>query len=130
MTSESPELRQLREFTSRVLLAIVWVHVPVAFLIAAMRGLDLLVPTIFAAAMAIVATLCWRSSGNSVSTRMVFAVALMGGVALFTFELNGHPWQSDMHMYFFSVLACLLAHFDYLSNLFCAIAGSCYPSFS
>jgi methyl-accepting chemotaxis protein len=124
MTSESPELRQLREFTSRVLLAIVWLHVPVAFLIAAMRGLDLLAPTAFAASMAIIATLCWRSSGNSVSTRLVFAVALMAGVALFTFELNGHPWQSDMHMYFFSVLACLVAYCDYRPILFGALAVS------
>jgi len=124
MTSESTELRQLREFTSRALLVIVWLHVPVAFLIAAMRGLDLLTPTAFAVSMAVVATLSWRSSGNGVSTRLVFAAALMGGVALFTFELNGHPWQSDMHMYFFSVLACLVAYCDYRPILFGALAVS------
>lgn len=124
MHAESSELRQLREFTSKVLLAVVWLHVAVAILIAALRGTDLLVPTLFAAAMAIVSTACWRIDGNSASTRMVFAVALMGQVALFTFELNGHPWQSDMHMYFFSVLACLVAYCDYRPILFGALAVS------
>lgn len=124
MLAESSELRQLREFTSKVLLAVVWLHVAVAILIAALRGLDLLVPTLFAAAMAIASTACWRFDGNSASTRMVFAVALMGQVALFTFELNGHAWQSDMHMYFFSVLACLVAYCDYRPILFGAIAVS------
>src|SRR5262245_8313914 len=124
MQAESPELRQLREFTSKVLLAIVWLHVPVAILIAATRGADLLPPTAFVAAMALVATVCWRIDGNSVSTRMVFAAALMGDVALFTYQLSGHPWQSDMHMYFFSVLACLVAYCDYRPILFGAVAVS------
>jgi methyl-accepting chemotaxis protein len=124
MLAESSELRQLREFTSRALLAVVWLHVAVAILIAALRGAEILVPTLFAAAMAIVSTACWRIDGNSASTRMVFAVALMGQVALFTFELNGHPWQSDMHMYFFSVLACLVAYCDYRPILFGALAVS------
>ena len=36
----------------------------------------------------------------------------MGQVSVFTFELSGHPWQADMHMYFFSVLACLVTYCD------------------
>ena len=54
-----------------------------------------------------------RRAGNGLSTRLIFAVALMGGVSVFAFQLAGHPWQIDMHMYFFAALACLVAYCDY-----------------
>ena len=59
------------------------------------------------------ATLSWRAAGNGLSTRLIFAVALMGDVSVFAFQLAGHPWQIDMHMYFFAALACLVAYCDY-----------------
>ena len=37
----------------------------------------------------------------------------MGGVSVFAFQLAGHAWQIDMHMYFFAALACLVAYCDY-----------------
>jgi methyl-accepting chemotaxis protein len=52
-------------------------------------------------------------AGNGLSTRLTFAVALMGGVAVLAFELSGHPWQIDVHMYFFAALALLVAYCDY-----------------
>ncbi len=52
-------------------------------------------------------------SGNGLSTRLIFAVALMGGVSVFAYQLAGHAWQIDMHMYFFAALACLVAYCDY-----------------
>jgi signal transduction histidine kinase/ActR/RegA family two-component response regulator len=36
----------------------------------------------------------------------------MSDVALFTFQLSGHAWQADSHMYFFAMLACLVAYCD------------------
>ncbi len=32
---------------------------------------------------------------------------------MFVFQLAGHRWQVDMHMYFFAALACLVAYCDY-----------------
>ena len=64
-------------------------------------------------AMALAATLSWRTAGNGLSTRLIVAVALMGGVSVFAYQLAGHPWQIDMHMYFFAALACLVAYCDY-----------------
>src|SRR5262249_39150341 len=63
--------------------------------------------------MALAATMSWRMSGNGLSTRLIFAVALMGGVSVFTYQLAGHAWQIDLHMYFFAALACLVAYCDY-----------------
>jgi methyl-accepting chemotaxis protein len=37
----------------------------------------------------------------------------MGGVSVFVFQLVGHPWQIDIHMYFFAALAGLVAYCDY-----------------
>jgi methyl-accepting chemotaxis protein len=37
----------------------------------------------------------------------------MGGVSLLVYQMSGHPWQVDMHMYFFAALACLAAYCDY-----------------
>jgi methyl-accepting chemotaxis protein len=113
MIVESHDLKALRETASRALLGLLWLHVPVCLAISLMRGSDWLSPVVLTAAMAGAATLSWRMTGNELSTRLVIAVALMGGVSVFTYQLAGHPWQIDMHMYFFASLASLVAYCDY-----------------
>ena len=113
MTIESDDLAALRETTSKALLGLLWLHVPIALAIGMMRDNGWLAPTALMAAMAIAATASWASSGNGLSTRLTFAIALMGGVSVFAYQLAGHPWQIDMHMYFFAALACLVAYCDY-----------------
>src|SRR4051812_400960 len=113
MTIESDDLAILRETTSKTLLAVLWLHVPIAVTIGLVRGTDWIVPGAFMVAMALAAMVSWRASGNGLSTRLIFAVALMGGVSVFAYQLAGHAWQIDMHMYFFAALACLVAYCDY-----------------
>jgi methyl-accepting chemotaxis protein len=113
MTIESDDLSNLRDTTSKLLLVLLWLHVPLAIMIGMMRGTEWLLPVLLMAAMAIAATASWWVAGNSVSTRLVFAVAVMGEVSLLVFQMSGHPWQIDMHMYFFAALACLVAYCDY-----------------
>jgi methyl-accepting chemotaxis protein len=113
MTIESVELRNLRETTSRTLLAVLWLHFPICLTVSMMRGADWTIPAVITVAMALAATLSWRGAGNELSTRLIFAVALMGDVSVLTFQLAGHAWQIDMHMYFFAALACLVAYCDY-----------------
>ena len=113
MTIESDDLAHLRETASKTLLAVLWLHVPIAVTIAMLRGTDVLVPAAFMVAMALAATVSWRASGNGLSTRLIFAIALMGGVSVFAFQLAGHAWQIDVNMYFFAALACLVAYCDY-----------------
>jgi methyl-accepting chemotaxis protein len=122
MHTESDDLATLRETTSRLLLAVVWLHVPIAAVIGMMRGTDWMAPAAVLIAMALAATLSWRVAGNALSTRLVFAVALMGGVSMFVYQLNGHPWQPDTHMYFFAALACLVGYCDYRPILLGAVA--------
>lgn len=111
MNIGSKDLDALRETASRALIALLWIHVPIAMAVGLARG-SWLMPTVLATAFAAAATLSWRAAGNGLSTSLVVAVALMGGVSVFTWELAGHPWQIDMHMYFFAALACLVAYCD------------------
>ena len=122
MIAENQDLKNLRETTSRALIVVLWLHVPICLSIGLMRGVDWLSPVILMTAMASAATLSWRIAGNELSTRLVFAVALMGDVSVFTYQLAGHPWQIDMHMYFFASLACLVAYCDYRPILAATVA--------
>jgi len=122
MTNETDDLSNLREITSKLLLALLWLHVPLAVAIGMMRGLDWLMPAVLMAAMAISATASWQLSGNGPSTRLVFGVALMGEVSVLVFQMSGSPWQVDTHMYFFACLACLMSYCDYRPILIGAVA--------
>src|SRR5258707_10268399 len=122
MTIQSDDLAALRETTSKALLGLLWLHVPIALAIGLMRDSGWLAATALMAAMALAATLSWHTSGNGLSTRLIFAVALMGSVSVFTFQLAGHAWQVDMDMFFFATLACLLAYCDYRPILAGAVA--------
>src|SRR6266481_2287796 len=113
MLVNAKNLDALREIASKALIAVFWLHVPIASAIAVMRGADWMLPTLLNAALAGAATLSWRAVGSVLSTQLVVAVALMGCISVFTFELAGHPWQVDMHMYFFAALACLVAYCDF-----------------
>jgi len=112
MTIESDDLAALRETTSNILLTVLWLHVPIAVTVGMMRGTEWLAPAALMAAMALAATVSWRVSGSGLSTRLVVAVALMGGVSVLVFQLEGHRWQIDVHMYFFAALALLVAYCD------------------
>jgi methyl-accepting chemotaxis protein len=113
MNTGSTDLDALRETASKALISLLWLHVPIAAAIGMARGADWLMPTILMVAFAAAATLSWRTAGNGLSTSLVVAVALMGGVSVFTFQMSGHAWQIDVHMYFFAALACLVAYCDY-----------------
>jgi methyl-accepting chemotaxis protein len=113
MIAENHELEALRQTTSKVLVAVLWLHVPVSVTIGLALGKPWLTPAAFMASFALAATLSWRLSGNGLSTRLVFAVALMSGVSMFAYQFEGHAWQIDLHMYFFAALACLVAYCDY-----------------
>jgi len=113
MMIESRDLKQLRETTSRALLAVLWLHVPICLAISMARGSEWMLPLLLIAVMATAATVSWRVNGNELSTRLIIAVALMSDVSVFTYQLAGHAWQTDMHMYFFAALACLVSYCDY-----------------
>jgi len=112
MMNESNELKTLRETASRDLLVVLWLHLPLCLAVSLMRGNGWLLPLMLTAIMAGAATASWLTTGNGLSTRLIFAVAIMGNVSVLTFQLADHAWQIDMHMYFFAALAWLVAYCD------------------
>jgi methyl-accepting chemotaxis protein len=113
MTTENRNLDALRETASRTLITLLWLHVPIAMAIGMARGNGWMLPTLITVILAAAATASWSAAGNGLSTRLVVAVTAMGGVSLFAYQLAGHSWQIDIHMYYFAVLACLVAYCDY-----------------
>jgi methyl-accepting chemotaxis protein len=113
MTVESDDLADLRDTTSKLLTAALWLHVPIAVVLGMTRGTDWLMPALLMAAIAIAATASWQLAGNGLSTRLVIGVAVMADVSVLVYQMSGSPWQIDMHMYFFAALACLMAYCDY-----------------
>ena len=113
MNTDCKDLDALRESATRGSMVLLWLHVPVAFGVGMALGADWLLPVILNLSMAAAAMLSWRLAGNGLSTSLVVAVALMGSVSVLTSQFSGHPWQADMHMYFFAALACLVAYCDY-----------------
>jgi methyl-accepting chemotaxis protein len=113
MSFENTDTAALRGTTSKMLLVVLWLHVPIAVAVGMILHADWLTPAAFMAAMALCATVSWSTSGNSPATSMVIGVALMAGVSMLVYQFDGHAWQVDMHMYFFAALACLVAYCDY-----------------
>jgi methyl-accepting chemotaxis protein len=102
----------LRARTARVLAIYIAAHLPVVVL------LDWLVqggPGWTSAIMAVIAAatgaMTWFAQG--VSQRLFLAVAMMLTVACVVAAMSGHPWQIDIHMYFFAALAMLVAFCDW-----------------
>lgn len=117
MAAKSEDMEALRESASKALIALLWLHVLVVAGIAIARGTAVFFPMFLTMLLAGAATLSRIIRGNDACTRMIVAVSLMGGVGVIAYQMAGHPWQIDVHMYFFAALACLVMYCDYRSLL-------------
>jgi methyl-accepting chemotaxis protein len=117
MTTKATDLHALRETASKALITLLWLHVPISAAIGFLRGTEWMTPAAAMAAFACIATWSWMKSGSDLATRLIVAVALMADVSLLVYQMAGHPWQPDIHMYFFAALATLVAYCDYRSIL-------------
>jgi len=116
------ELDSLRRHFARLLLMLLWAHVPVLGLAAWYMGRSIVSAMLAGAVLAGAYHLIWLQRGIAPATRYLSAVALVGEPALLLFLLRGHPWQMDMHMYFFAMLALTIAWFDRTAILVAAAA--------
>lgn len=103
-------LSDIRNTAERALLVILAVHVPVMLLAAWFVSPDQLLATGLIGLIPLVVVLGMRKSApGSAALRITFGAAIMLQVAGFLFVFSGHPWQLDMHMYFFAALGILAA---------------------
>lgn len=129
MRADDNNLDMLRQTAARVLVGILWVHVPAAILIGLLLGTEWLLPAIITCAFAATATVVWLRAHDSLWCHLAVTIGLVADVSVFTSQLSGHAWQIDAHMYFFAVMACLVAFCDFRIILAGAIAVAAHHLF-
>lgn len=98
---------------AKVLVSLAILHVPLLFAIAIATTRDRAISIgglalVFAA---VPLTLTWLHRPVKLIA-LSLAIALVGQVGLLVFLFHGHPWQTEMHFYFFGVLAMLAGFCD------------------
>lgn len=107
------DLEKIRTSTASALLLFLWLHLPLTLAVGVALGGQTLWPALMVGGLAAAATLVWRMDGPGLSTRLTLAVGLIGAVSILVFQFSGHPWQIDLHMYYFAMIAILLAFCDW-----------------
>ncbi|KQK29981.1 hypothetical protein ARD30_16150 [Bosea thiooxidans] len=106
-------LSLVRRRVAQALLTLGLIHVPLLALCFWANGIAGAVPVAIAAVAALGAVLVYRLAGPAIVTQQVIAVVLIGQVSILVFGFAGHPWQPDIHMYYFAVLALLAGFCDW-----------------
>jgi len=106
------ELDKLRTRFARFLVFLLWLHVPLLAITAAIVGRSPVGAALAGALLAGAYHLAWWRNGIAPANRYLSAIALMGEPALLVYLLSGNAWQMDMHMYFFAMLALTIAWCD------------------
>ena len=89
------------------------VHVPVLAAICAVLGRDVIANAIACAALAVI-PIALTYAGRSITTiAFGIAITLVGQTSLLVLAFSGHPWQVEMHFYYFAVLAMLSGFCDW-----------------
>jgi methyl-accepting chemotaxis protein len=104
-------LNQIRQDVSKLMSYYLLAHiiiVPIAGLIIGSAGIWW--ATAGTAILAILNMVAQKLDPNSDMADFVSAAALMLIVAIMVAMFSGHPWQIDMHMYFFAALAILVTY--------------------
>ena len=91
--------------TSKFLLVFCWLHVPLIGIIAWAAEVPVLWPVAMAAGLSLLATVDLHVS--QARGKVTLACALISQPAVMVAIMANHPWQVDMHMYFFALMAVL-----------------------
>ncbi|HVJ52895.1 MAG TPA: methyl-accepting chemotaxis protein [Aliidongia sp.] len=107
------DLAGLRRNAGMGLLILLWAHVALTLGVAILVHADWLWPTLFMSVLAGAATVAYRFDPVGQASRLVTAVAAVGAVSLLVYVMRGQPWQLDIHMYYFAILAVLSVYCDW-----------------
>ena len=106
-------LAPLQRQTTKGLAYALWLHLPIVLGLGLYIGsANLVTSLLLSAGLAGLSTFLVASSPASSATRCFVASSYTMQAAVFVFLCSGHPWQIDMHMYFFAALAISVATFD------------------
>jgi methyl-accepting chemotaxis protein len=106
-------LESFQRNIARILIALTFVHVPVLVAVAWLRGQDLLWTVAIAAGLAALPTILFLRGRPITVVAFALAVTLVGQTSMLVYAMSGHPWQVEMHFYYFGVLAMLSGFCDW-----------------
>ena len=99
--------------SDKIALGWLYLHVPLIWILCQVTGANSIALTGPTLVAAVVATAMLMTSALRLPGRLVVAVALMVQISLAVAALQGNPWQVDMHMYYFAMLAVLVSYIDW-----------------
>ena len=111
----------IRRGMAQALVVLAFIHIALIAWIGMAQGRSDYVPVMAGAALAVLAGGTLLAGGAGIPARMAIAAALIGQVSLMVYGMAGHPWQPDMHMYYFAVLALLAGFCDWRPIVFGAV---------
>jgi len=100
-------LETLRSRVARGLGWLMWLHVPLVAVLAWVLGDGVVVPVAATFVLTALVELLAVRRPHAATSHLIFAVVYGAQVAILVALMQGHPWQADMHMYFFAALAIL-----------------------
>ena len=106
-------LETFQHTVARALTILALALVPLLTLIGWALGRDAWSFAAAALVLAAVPALLQRMQRPIAMVALAIAVALVGQTSLLVFAFSGHPWQVEMHFYYFVVLALLLGFCDW-----------------
>jgi len=106
------ELITLRTKAARFFVVLLWLHVPVVLVMAALNHIDWRPQAAILVVLVAAATLSAAARPAGLATRNLIAIALTAMPIFFVFDNTGRL-QIDYHMYFFVVFAMLIAFCDW-----------------
>ena len=114
------QLERVRSSFSYLIISVLWINVVLVTLREIYSGQ--MNYAVIAGALVIVggATANWISDRTGVSTRISTSIAMAMTVILLVFSFENHPYQVDLHMYFFAVLAMTAGWCDWRPLVGCA----------
>ena len=107
------ELNALQTKVAKYILMAVWGIVGVIIVTGMILGSNnWIIVSIASLIVAGATTFQWKKSAGERSYRYLTAVALAGLIGFWLYLYSGHPWQIDIHMSFFAVLALTAIYCD------------------
>lgn len=106
-------LEQFQWRVARLLIALTWLHLPILALMSWMNGKPTLLIASSALLGALLPTYFFYARRSIAVVGFALALALVGETSLSVYIYSGHPWQVEMHFYYFVVLAMLSGFCDW-----------------
>lgn len=100
-------LKQFQWRVARLLVALSWLHLPVLALMSFLNGKETMVIVAVATIGAALSTYFFKAHYSALTVGIVLSFSLVGDTSLMVYIYSGHPWQVEMHFYYFVVLAML-----------------------